>query len=124
MKRIMEDRVSKMITQWEKEYLGRGPLSVKSDIVRNMIIVSLKGILTPAEKELVKNPDGLLSIKKIRADLVESGSKQLKQLINEITNAHVISFHTDISTKTGERLMVFILDHHLEEALQMNTVDN
>lgn len=122
MKRTIEDRISKMITQWEKEYLGRGPLSVKSDIVRNMVIVVLKGILTPAEKELAKSLDGLLSIKKIRTDLVETGSDQLKAMIKDIVNAKVTSFHTDISTKSGERLMVFVFEKNIEEALQ--TVDN
>ncbi|MEW9053204.1 MAG: DUF2294 domain-containing protein [Neobacillus sp.] len=122
MKRTIEDRISKMVTQWEKEYLGRGPLSVKSDIVRNMVIVILRGILTPAEKELAKTQDGLLSIKKIRADLVETGSEQLKDLIKDIVKSEVISFHTDISTKTGERLIVFILEKNIEETFQM--VDN
>lgn len=122
MKRTTEDRISKMVTQWEKEYLGRGPLSVKSDIVRNMVIVVLKGILTPAEKELAKTQDGLLSIKKIRANLVETGSEQLKSMLKDIVKSEVISFHTDISTKTGERLMVFLLEKNIEETLQV--VDN
>lgn len=124
MKRLLEDKISKMITQWEKEYLGRGPISVKSDIVRNMVIVTLKGILTPAEKELARTQDGLLSIKRIRADLVETGSEQLRMSLKEMVHTEIISFHTDISTKTGERLMVFILEQNLEESLQMNTVDN
>jgi uncharacterized protein YbcI len=123
MKRAMEDRISKMVTQWEKEYLGRGPISVKTDIIRNMVLVVLKGILTPAEKDLAKTQDGLLSIKKIRADLVETGSEHLRLSLKEIIQTEVISFHTDISTKTGERLMVFILDKNVEEALEINTVD-
>lgn len=47
----MEDKISKALTQWEREYLGRGSVLVKTDIVRNMVIVVLKGILTPAEKD-------------------------------------------------------------------------
>lgn len=43
-----ESEISKSITQWEKDYLGRGSVSVKTDILRDMIIVNLKGILTPA----------------------------------------------------------------------------
>ncbi|NUJ41226.1 DUF2294 family protein, partial [Pseudoalteromonas sp. 0303] len=37
----LEDQISRALTQWEKEYLGRGPLSVKTDILRNMVIVQL-----------------------------------------------------------------------------------
>lgn len=35
-----ESEISKAITQWEKDFLGRGSLSVKTDILRDMIIVS------------------------------------------------------------------------------------
>jgi uncharacterized protein YbcI len=111
----MEDKISRAITQWEKEYLGRGPISVKTDIVRNMIIVVLKGIITIAEQNVAKTLDGLLSIKKIRADLVESGKDQLCAIVTEITTLDVISFHTDVSTRSGERVMVFILSETLDD---------
>ncbi len=110
----LEDRISRAITQWEKDYLGRGPLSVKSDIVRNMVIVLLRGILTPAEQNLAKTLDGMLSIKKIRADLIESGNEDLKRMMAHLTGVEVVSFHTDVSTKTGERIIVFIMTESLE----------
>jgi uncharacterized protein YbcI len=114
----MEDQISRALTQWEKEYLGRGSVAVKTDIVRNIILIQLKGILTPAEKNLASTKDGLLSIKRIRADLIESGSDQLKKMISEITGKDVISMHTDISTRTGERVIVFLLNENLEEKLR------
>jgi uncharacterized protein YbcI len=111
----MEDQISRALTQWEKEYLGRGSVAVKTDIIRNIILIQLKGILTPAEKNLASTKEGLLSIKRIRADLIESGSEQLKEMISRITGKDVISMHTDISTRTGERVIVFILCDNLEE---------
>lgn len=110
----LEDRISRALTQWEKEYLGRGPISVKTDIVRNMVIVLLKGILTVAERNLARTHEGMLSIKKIRTDLVESGYEELKTVLANLTGSTVISFHTDISTQTGERVMVFIMQESLE----------
>ncbi|WP_134705045.1 DUF2294 domain-containing protein [Ammoniphilus sp. YIM 78166] len=114
----MENLISRALTQWEKEYLGRGSVLVKTDIVRNMIIVLLKGILTPAEQNLAKTQDGLLSIKKIRADLVESGTDQLKEIVEGIAQERISSFHTDISTRTGERIMVFMMEDNVEKKLQ------
>jgi uncharacterized protein YbcI len=111
----LEDKISKALTQWEKEYLGRGSVSVKTDIVRNMVIVLLKGVLTPAERNLAQTVEGMLSIKKIRADLVESGSEQLKALLAKLTGSNVTSFYTDVSTRSGERVMVFIMSDNLEE---------
>ncbi|MGL4818526.1 MAG: Na-translocating system protein MpsC family protein, partial [Bacilli bacterium] len=38
-----EAEISKLITHWEKDFLGRGSVSVKTDILRDMIIVNLRG---------------------------------------------------------------------------------
>ncbi|MBM4761853.1 DUF2294 domain-containing protein [Bacillus sp. B15-48] len=108
-KGFIEAEISKAITQWEKDFLGRGSVSVKSDILRDMIIVTLKGVLSPAEHTVCQTKEGVLSIKKIRSELVESGVNELKEMIHSITGGEVKSFHTDISTQTGERLMVFKL---------------
>lgn len=111
----IESEISKAITQWEKDYLGRGSVSVKTDILRDMIIVNLKGILTPAEYTVCETRDGMLSIKKNRAALVESGMEDLKKIIFTQTGEEVKSFHSDISTCTGERVMVFKLFNDLEK---------
>jgi uncharacterized protein YbcI len=116
-KGALEAEISKAITQWEKSYLGRGSISVKSDILRDMIIVTVYRILTPAEYALCKDKEGLLSIKKTRNSLVETGQGDLKHIIFSITGQDVISFHTDFSTKTGERVMVFKLSGDLEKKL-------
>ncbi|MDN3451441.1 DUF2294 domain-containing protein [Planococcus sp. APC 3906] len=113
----LEAEISKTLTQWEKDYLGRGSVSVKTDILRDMLVISLSGILTPAEYKLCDMKEGLLSVKRIRSDLVESGRDYLGTVIGELTGEHVTSFHTDISTRTGERIMVFRLSGNLQEKL-------
>ncbi|WP_066060104.1 DUF2294 domain-containing protein [Robertmurraya korlensis] len=114
-KGFYESEISKAITQWEKEFLGRGSVSVKTDILRDMIIVNLQGILTPAEYTVCETKEGLLSIKKTRSELVESGIEELKNIILTITRVRVKSFHTDISSRTGERVMIFKLFCDLEK---------
>lgn len=114
-KGAIESEISRALTHWEKDYLGRGSLNVKSDILRDMIIVTLRGILTPAEYSLCENKEGLLSIKKTRTGLVESGVENLKEMILGITGLDVLSFHTDISTRTGERVIVFRLSSDLSD---------
>ncbi|WP_096189867.1 DUF2294 domain-containing protein [Evansella halocellulosilytica] len=113
----LEAEISKTLTQWEKDYLGRGSVSVKTDILRDMVIVALNGILTPAEYKLCDTHEGLLSVKKIRSDLVESGREQLSKLVGDLTGEEVQSFHTDISTRTGERIMVLRLSSDLQKKL-------
>lgn len=113
----LEAEISKALTQWEKDYLGRGSVSVKTDILRDMIVVALNGILTPAEFKLCETKEGLLSVKRIRCDLVETGLEKLGQLIKDLTGEEVVSFHTDISTRTGERIMIFRLSNDLQKKL-------
>lgn len=113
----LEAEISKALTQWEKDYLGRGSVSVKTDILRDMVIIALNGILTPAEYKLCNTKEGLLSVKKIRSDLVESGREQLGKLIGDLTGEEVLSFHTDISTRTGERIIIFKLSGDLQKKL-------
>lgn len=113
----LEAEISKALTQWEKDYLGRGSVSVKTDILRDMLIVSLSGVLTPAEYKLCDAKEGLLSVKRMRSDLVESGRDFIGNVIKELTGVEVKSFHTDLSTKTGERIMVFKLAGNLQDKL-------
>lgn len=114
----LEAEISKALTQWEKDFLGRGPISVKTDIIKDMVLVVLKGILTPAEYKLCELTEGVLSIKKIRSDLVEAGRDKLGEIIKEQTGEEVMTFHTDLSTRTGERVMIFKLSSDLEKKLQ------
>lgn len=106
-KGTIESEISRALTRWERDYLGRGSLNVKTDILRDMIIVTLRGILTPAEYSLCRDKEGVLSIKRSRTSLVESGVEDLKEMIFNMTNVEVVSVHTDLSTITGERVIVF-----------------
>ena len=116
-KGIYESEISKAITQWEKDFLGRGSLSVKTDILRDMVIVSLQGILTPAEYRVCKTNEALLNIKRTRSELVESGEEDLSRIIKDLTGLNVKSFHSDLSTITGERVMIFKLEDRFDKAL-------
>ena len=116
-KGVLEAEISKVLTHWEKNYLGRGSVSVKSDIVRDMIVVVLKGVLTPAEYSVCQEKEGLLSVKKMRNSLVESGVVEIKEALSTITGLEVVSFYTDLSTITGERIMVFKLSEDLQSRL-------
>ena len=79
-KGTLEAKISKALTHWEKNYLGRGSVSVKSDILRDMVIVELMGILTPAEYKVCQDKEGLLSVREHRNSLVESGLEYLKEI--------------------------------------------
>ena len=113
----IEDEISKAMVQFEKEYMGRGPTEVKTHIFEDMIFVRLKGVLTRAEQQLTKGPDGIELIKKVRASLLETAQPLLYEVVKEITGLDVVTLHTDISTKSGERVIIFTMDGDLERKL-------
>ncbi|MBS3978073.1 MAG: DUF2294 domain-containing protein [Syntrophomonadaceae bacterium] len=111
----LEAEISTRIIQFEKEHMGRGPTEARTFILEDMILVRLKDVLTPAEHQLAKSQEGRGLIKKIRARLFEDSRAILEELIATVTGASVISIHSDISTITGERMVVFILNMHAKE---------
>ena len=113
----MEAKISKALIAFEKEHMGRGPVDVKTYIIEDMVLIRLRGVLTPAEGHLAKDEDGIHLIKQVRAKLLENSYGILADSIKGITGCSVISFHTDISTKTGERVIVITLDDDLQRRL-------
>lgn len=114
----IEAAITTAITQFERDFLGRGPKNARAFIVADMAIVRLMGILSPAEQKLGTEPGGVELIKQMRSRLIESSSGVLIQLVEEATGTRVTTMHTDISSRTGERIFVFGLDRSLEESLQ------
>jgi len=105
--------ISEAIIKFEKEYMGRGPLETKTYILGDMVLVRLKGVLTQAEHQLVSTGEetkGRDLIKQVRIALLEKGRPLLEAVIVSITGCKVKSLHTDISTVTGERIILFTLE--------------
>ncbi len=111
-KQTAEKEISQAIIRFEKDFMGRGPLEARSFIVEDMVLVRLKNVLTPAEIKLAASqiPErGRYLIKQMRQELIEQGRPLLDIVIRDILGIDVISLHTDISAKTGERVIVFSL---------------
>ncbi len=114
----LEAEISAAITQFEKDHLGRGPKEARTFIIQDMVLIRLKGVLTPAEEKLAKDEGGAQLIKQVRMRLIEGSRALLEQLIHEKTGRKVTTIHTDISTRTGERIFVFGLPANLEDELR------
>lgn len=109
----LQDVISKEIIKFEKEYLGRGPEHCKTVIIDDLIIVRLDGVLTKAEQHLCKTAADAALVKQIRIKLIENAREIIVDIIEKNTGIKVKSLHTDLSTKTGERIIVFILENKI-----------
>ncbi len=109
----IEAEISDAITRFEKEHMGRGPLETKTYLVEDMVLVRLKGVLTKAEHKLIKSDRNARArelIKQVRIELIENGRSILEDILKSVLRRKVKSLHTDISTETGEKMILFTLD--------------
>ncbi len=113
----VESRISEAISKFEIEQMGRGPEKIRTVIFQDMIIIRLKGFLSPSEKNLAQNREGIELIKKVRTALFENARIDLEAAVRSVVDVDIISTYSDVSTKTGEKVIVVIVDQNLEEYL-------
>ncbi len=109
----LEAEVSDAVSRFEKEHMGRGTLETRTYIIDDMVIIREKGALTRAEHSLVKserNHRARELIKQVRIELIENGRPLLEDMIKTILRRKIRSLHTDVSTVTGEKVIIFTLD--------------
>lgn len=112
---VVEADFTKAMIQFEKEHLGRGPLDARTIFLGDMILVRLKGLMTPAEQKLAANGEGRDLVKEMRRQLFESSRPLLEAMVQRVTGAQLVSLHTDMSTKTGERMVILVVNEDLDK---------
>jgi uncharacterized protein YbcI len=114
----LEAQIAAAITKFEREHLGRGPQEVRAWIIQDLILIRLKRVLTPAEEKLAREPEGRRLVKEMRRQLIEGSRSLLDAMVLDLVGIEVISLHSDISVRTGERIIVFTLADDLEARLR------
>ena len=100
------------MSRFERDYMGRGPKDVHAHLIGDLLVIRLQGVLTVAEQHLIKTlpaEKGRNLVKDIRTQLMETARPVLEALVEEATGVKVLSMHRDISTTTGEKVVVFTL---------------
>jgi len=108
----IEAAICEGISRFEQEYMGRGPKDIHTHLIGDLLVVRLRGVLTAAEQQLVKtlpSEKGRGLLKQVRTQLMETARPTLEAMIQDITGAKVVSLHHDISTTTGEEVVLFTL---------------
>ena len=100
------------VSHFEQEYMGRGPKDIRAHLIGELLVVRLQGVLTAAEQHLVRTlqPEkGRDLLKQVRTQLIETARPLLEAMVQEATAVKPLSLHHDISTVTGEEIVVFTL---------------
>ena len=135
----IEAAVCDAVSRFQQEFMGRGPRSIHAHLIENRLFVHLDGVLTPAERQLISprpgpagnggpavgaggvaggdgdghangdNGNGRALLKQVRAHMVATGRPRLGEIVRGATGVEMVSVHHDISTVTGEEVIVFSL---------------
>jgi uncharacterized protein YbcI len=110
--REIEAAICEGVSRFEQEYMGRGPKDVHAHLLGDLLVVRLRGVLTTAEQQLVTSlpaEKGRDLLKQVRTHLIETARPLLEAMVQEVTGSEVLSLHHDISTTTGEEVVLFTL---------------
>ena len=108
----IEAAICERISRFEHEYMGRGPNDIHAHLIGDLIVVRLQGVLTAAEKQLVGSlpaEKGRGLLKQVRTQLIEAARPVLEAMVFEVTGSKPLTMHHDISTFTGEEVVLFTL---------------
>ena len=108
----IEAAISDGISRFELEFMGRGPKDIRAHLIGDLLVVRLQGVLTAAEQHLVTtmpSDRGRDLLKQVRTQLIETARPVLEALVQKVTGSKVLSLHHDISTSSGEEVVLFTL---------------
>ena len=108
----IEAAVCAGIIRFEQEYMGRGPKDIRTHLIEDLLVIRLSGDLTEAEQHLVQAmpaEKGRDLLKQVRTHLIETARPVMEAMIEEVTGSTVRTLHHDISTVTGEEVVLFTL---------------
>lgn len=108
----IEAAICEGISRFEQDYMGRGPKHIRAHLLGDLVLVRLVGVLTAAERQLVNSvpPErGRRLLKEVRSELIETARPIMEDMVHTVTGVKVVSMHHDISTVTGEEVVLFTL---------------
>jgi len=108
----IEAAICELISRLQRDYMGRGPKDIRAHLIGDFLVVRVQGILTAPEQHMVKSlpaEKGRDLLKQVRTSLIETARPVMEAMIQEVTGVKVLSLHHDISTVTGEEVVLFTL---------------
>lgn len=117
----IEAAICEGISHFEQDYMGRGPKDIHAHLLGDLLVVRLQGVLTAAEQQLARSlaaDKGRDLLKQVRTHLIEAARPVMEAMVADITGVKVVSLHHDVSTATGEEVVLFTLAEqpHFREA--------
>ncbi|OGS45822.1 MAG: hypothetical protein A2539_05480 [Elusimicrobia bacterium RIFOXYD2_FULL_34_15] len=112
-KQDIEYKISQEISKILRTQLGEYSDNIIVQIIEDNIIIRIKNILTPAERQIIGKQEGVKLVSELKNNIFEKVKPILEKIIINTTNAEVIDIYSSVDIKNNERVGVFTLNKKL-----------
>ena len=108
----IEAAICELIRRLQYEHFGRGPRDIRAHLIGDLLVVRLQGVLTAGEQQMVISlaaEKGRDLLKQVRTHLIETARPVMEAVVQQATGVKMLSLHHDISTVTGEEVILCTL---------------
>jgi uncharacterized protein YbcI len=111
----MAQQIAQTAIAFEEQRLGRRPTSVTVVLGGDTLVITMHGVLSPAERALAASPAGVRQLQVFHQELFQLSSDPLRREIAKITGLELCEVATDRSTAAvqvfavGTVVQVFLL---------------
>lgn len=119
------EQIARAASAYQKARTGHSPTSVTAVLNEDTLVITLHGVLTPAEQAVAKKPGGAEKVKEFHRQLFASSDESLRRDIKRITGVDVREATSEIEPgsgtvvhafSSGTMVQVFLLTEPLSEA--------
>jgi uncharacterized protein YbcI len=103
----LAQQIAQAAVAFQKERTGHEPQSVAVVLSGGTLLITLHGVLSPAEKALAQSAEGAAKVQEFHQQLFNSSADELRQEIKRITGVEVRETVAEIETTTGTVMQVF-----------------
>ncbi|MCG3126712.1 MAG: hypothetical protein CHACPFDD_01565 [Phycisphaerae bacterium] len=103
----MAQEIAQAARLFEQRRTGHGPQSVTVVLRDDVVVITLHGALSQAERKLAKDPDGAAQLQEFHRQLFASTSASLRSEVERICGVKVGESGAEIEPGTGTVLKVF-----------------
>jgi len=100
-------QIARAACAFERQRTGQVPRSVTVVLSDDTLVITLHGVLSPAERELARSTAGAAKVQEFHRELFLNSCAPLRQAIERITGVEVREATTDVETATGTVVQVF-----------------
>ena len=100
-------QIARAAVAFEQQRTGHVPRSVAVVLSGDTLVITLHGVLSPAEKALARSPAGAARVQEFHRQLFTNACGALREEIQRITGVEVCEAVAEVEPETGTVVQVF-----------------